>query len=455
MRKHLNKLFLFVSMITMYGCQKFLEAKSDQSLAIPNTLQDYQALMENFSKFSTEPKAGEISSDDFYLTVEDWESLASDGDKRTYVWEKDYLFDSGINDWKGFSDAVYYCNTVIEGLGDFDQGQNNLNMSEYYHILAQAHYFRGKRLLQASFIWCEAYDIESSNMDLGLPLRLDTDFNKTSVRASLHETFETIIKDLSFAAQHLPIKPINVARPSKPAAYGVLARTYLYMRDYDKAMSYADSCLQLRDGLLDFNELDPTLMLPIPAANTEVISENGIPTGQILNLTRARVDSSLYNQYENNDLRKSIYFTENPDGSYNFRGRMNQEGLSLFAGISTSEMYFIRMECQARNGMNKEAWKDLNYLLKQRYKAGKFSPLTFDMFSESPLQTILLEKRKELLFRGVRWPDIKRLNKEGANIKIKRILGDEVYELQPNDLRYALPIPEEVINISGMQQNPR
>ena len=51
--------------------------------------------------------------------------------------------------------------------------------------------------------------------------------------------------------------------------------------------------------------------------------------------------------------------------------------------------------------------------------------------------------------------DIKRLNKEGSNINLVRKLDGQVYMLTAGDLRFALPIPEDVIELSGMLQNPR
>jgi hypothetical protein len=71
------------------------------------------------------------------------------------------------------------------------------------------------------------------------------------------------------------------------------------------------------------------------------------------------------------------------------------------------------------------------------------------------LNIILIERRKELLMRGLRWMDIKRLNKEDAGIVMKRTINGQTYTLLPNDLRYSFPIPEDVISLSGMQQNPR
>jgi hypothetical protein len=51
--------------------------------------------------------------------------------------------------------------------------------------------------------------------------------------------------------------------------------------------------------------------------------------------------------------------------------------------------------------------------------------------------------------------DIKRLNKEGRNIIVKRKIGSDRIELLPNDNRYAWPIPPDIIELSGMKQNPR
>jgi len=55
--------------------------------------------------------------------------------------------------------------------------------------------------------------------------------------------------------------------------------------------------------------------------------------------------------------------------------------------------------------------------------------------------------------RTLRYTDLKRLNKEGANITLTRFIKGQTYTLLPNDPRYALPIPDDVIQVSGMPQN--
>ena len=96
----------------------------------------------------------------------------------------------------------------------------------------------------------------------------------------------------------------------------------------------------------------------------------------------------------------------------------------------------------------------LNSLLSTRYKYGTYIPQQ-SQDSQEVLSKIIGERRKELVMRDIRWQDIKRLNKEGAGINIKRILGGQIYELSANSPRFALPFPAYIIQMTGMKQNPR
>ncbi|WP_104382175.1 RagB/SusD family nutrient uptake outer membrane protein [Sphingobacterium sp. HMA12] len=445
-------IFMLVIAIFINGCDKFLSEKPDKSLAIPSTLKDLQALLDNKGALTSEPNTGEISSGDFYLQNSDWTSLSSEANRRAYIWEKDYLFLTNAVEWQTYSTAVYYCNSVLEGLeGVARTGSNSVL---YDNIKGQALFFRAKNMLAASGIWCLAYDESTASSDLGLPLRVNTNFNEPSVRSSLRQTYEHIISDLKNAVLLLPVIPVSYVRPSKPGAFACLSRTFLAMRRYEEANVYADSCLQHFDALIDYNTLASSkATYPFVSLNNEVLSEAGMAVGQILNLTRARVVDELYNQYDNDDLRKTLFFTNNSDGSHGFKGRYSG-GTSLFSGFATDEVILTRAECLVRTGNRAEALKLLNRLLITRWKKGTFSAITAASDNEA-LEIILSERRKELLFRGLRWIDLKRLNKEGRNITIRRQLNGQEYMLPSNDLRYALPIPEDVVELSGMQQNPR
>lgn len=116
-------------------------------------------------------------------------------------------------------------------------------------------------------------------------------------------------------------------------------------------------------------------------------------------------------------------------------------------------MYLIKSECEARTGNTGYALEDLNALLGKRYSnATPYIPFT-TTDAAILLQKILEERRKELLMRGLRWMDIKRLNKENANITLVRKAGGQTYTLPPNANYYALPIPTDIIQNSGIKQN--
>jgi hypothetical protein len=90
----------------------------------------------------------------------------------------------------------------------------------------------------------------------------------------------------------------------------------------------------------------------------------------------------------------------------------------------------------------------------------RFDKTTFSKFSsnsaQAALNLILTERRKELVMRDIRWLDLKRLNKDPDHqTTIRRLLNGQVFELKPNENRYALPIPMSVIQLTGIPQNPR
>jgi len=295
--------------------------------------------------------------------------------------------------------------------------------------------------------------------ELGIPLRLSADPNGTSTRSGLQDTYKQILTDLHTAVDYLPVFPQYKTRPSKPGAYALLSRVYLVMQDYPNALLYADSCLKLYDSLLDYNTLKSTATYPITGLNKEVIflsmiSDDLATTGNCI------VDSNLYKSYDNNDLRKVMFYKTNTSGQASFIGTYtggvvaSTSSSKAFGGIAADEVYLTRAECYARTGNITAAMNDLNNLLRQRWKTGTYVNKTATTTGEA-LALILQERRKETPFRGLRWLDLRRLNQDGANITLTRNINNQLYTLPPNDPRYVLPIPPDVIAISGITQNER
>lgn len=342
---------------------------------------------------------------------------------------------------------IYYCNTVLEGLQKIKR--NVQNQAVWDKLKGEALFFRAKCHLNVANIWAEAYDENSAATDLGIPLRLTTDFNEQSVRASMRDTYNQIVSDLTEAVNLLPVEPSHVVRPSLPAAYGLLARVYLFMRDYPKCLENASACLALKNDLLDYNDVSGENDYSFDIFNDEVLYHSYISTSGLF----GKVNESLFDMYEPDDLRKSLFFNDENGGTYPFTGSYYGRG-TFFSGIAVDEVYLMRAECLARNGDVDNAISDLNTLLEKRYRFGSFEP--YRITDKTKLLDIILdERRKELVFRGIRWPDVKRLNREGENISMTRTNFGRQEVLLPNDPKFLLPIPERIIELTGMPQNPR
>jgi len=447
--KKLN-IIILITILLGSGCKKYLDKKPDKKLVTPSTLSDLQALMDNSNYMNIYAwGAGEASADDYYLTDKVWSALSSETDRQAYIWGTDILTGT-TNNWSQIYRTIYLTNVVLDYINKVTL-ENNTEQDRN-NVKGEALFFRSFDFFRLAVNFANAYDDKTAQNDLGIPLRLSSDFNIKSTRATVKETYDQIISDLLKAVPLLRPYSAHVLRPSKGAAYALLARVYLSMRNYDKAGIYADSSLQLNNKLVNYNDLNESDNYPIPAFNVETLFYVTGGGGTLFNF-RAKIDSNLYRRYTANDLRKSIFFNENADGTNAFYG--NYSGKSnLFQGLATDEQYLIKAECLARANKITEAMDELNKLLITRWKTGTFVPYSAKD-SEDALSMILQERRKELIMRDIRWQDIKRLNKEGTNITLKRILNGQEYELPPNSPRFALPIPTYVIEMTGMQQNPR
>lgn len=441
-------------MIALLSCKKFLDKKSNQKLVIPSTVQDLQGLLDLYTRVNQfNPGAAEKSADDYYLTQADWAGLTVIADQRTYTWEKDFLFVTGTNDWSNLYDNVYKANTVIYEMKNIPVDAGTAEQRNA--CLGHAYFIRANSFLQGLSTWAVAFDQTTASTDHGLPLRLDPEFNSPSMRSSVKQSYEQVLKDAKQAAALLPETALQLLRPSKPAALALVARTYLYMGNFDSCLYYTEWALSIKNSLLDYNQLNASASFPFAPrfSNPEIMFDSYIAGGSILNNARAKIDSNLYRSYHANDLRKTVFFRNNNNGTYGFKGSYSGAA-NLFDGFATDELYLMKAECEARKDNTMQAMNTLNGLLMKRWKTGTFIPYTAAT-KEEAIEKILLERRKELLMRSIRWMDIKRLNKQGSSITLTRILGNESYRLAANDLRFALPIPETVIELTGMVQNPR
>lgn len=450
----MKKIFLlFISAICLSSCKKFLDAKPDATLTVPSTIEDLQLIMDDYITLNSRfPTSLEEGSDDYFLLTQDLNGLTDD-QKNIYLWQKE---DRVVSSWQTTYKAVFVTNSVLKELPDI--AKKTSDASKIDNVKGSALFLRSYLFYTIAQVYANPYNKATAAQEKGIPLKVDPDITEASSRSTLQETYNFIINDLKQAAAILPVTPSIVTRPSKPAAFGALARTYLAMGEYALAGEFADSCLKYSNALLNYNDFAITSNAPFTRFKNPEVIFHARTNGSSLLGANSNVDTLLYRSYHSNDLRKTAFFRPQPSNPsyYIFKGDYDGVGTGnlVFTGIVTDEMYLIRAESYARANNVTKAMQDLNTLLETRWKKNTFTAFTANSAAEA-LTLILTERRKELLRRGSRWTDLRRLKDDPQyGITPQRIYENKSYTLPANSPRYTFQLPLIVIQRSTMEQNP-
>lgn len=454
------KIYIVVlGMIPFTSCSKtWLDEKPNQALAVPNTISDLNKILENTEMFNMYyPNLGESGTDNYYLTEDAWNSILENY-RNIYKWSNTSDFYAGGDpvDWRRSYTRVFYCNTMLEQIEKIPM--TDINSQDWKTIKGSALFFRAFSFYGTAQIFSVPYNKSSAETDLGIIIRLSSNLNVPASRSTIQDTYNQITGDLVSAAELLP--PVSdqfKTRPSKQAALAILARVYLSMENYDSALVFANQALNIRDELLDYNTLGPGgFTLPELKYNKEVILHTEAEYSALTPIlpAYATVDTTIYNMYDDNDLRKSIFFRVRSGRRY-FRGNYSGNAF-MFTGPAIDELYLISAECNARKSNIQLAMDDLNTLVQTRWaNSVTYSEITATDETDA-LTKILTERRKQLYLRDLRWSDLRRLNRdERFKTSLTRIIDGSNYNLEPSDNRYVYPIPNSEILFNKIPQNPR
>ncbi|MFD2969969.1 RagB/SusD family nutrient uptake outer membrane protein [Sphingobacterium bambusae] len=439
-------LYLLLASLACAACSNYLDMKPNASLSTIETLADLRALLDNEFVMSTQTLAGEDMADNYFVLDQTWNASSNEGDRNRYTWQ--VTENNGV-DWIGMYEEIYYANVVLEGLEGL---RPSPDMDSYNEIRGTALYYRGLAFSELLLLYAMPYRHGADGSGLGVPLRTSADLNQFFSRASISESYDRVFADLEEAAALLPLTTATLLRPSRLAAWGLMARVAFDIGDYERAFRLSEQLLQQKSDLLDYGQINPALAIPFQPLNSEVVHLT-YRYSAFLVQSRGIVDPEIYASYAEGDYRKSLFFAVNANGHPVFKGSYTEINLMQFTGISTAEMLLTNMEAALRTGRLAEARMRLPAFLQARY-APNARPNSNGEAAEL-LALLQSERRKELIFRNRRWADIRRLNLEGANISLTRELNGQRYLLEPNSLRYALLIPLEAIRYSRITQNPR
>jgi tetratricopeptide (TPR) repeat protein len=448
MKTLLTYLFSMGLICILGSCDtEFLEAKPQKSLLVPSTLTDMEALLNNSRDVMNRAGYLSLAADGDFRISESYLQSVIEPIRFNYSWSDQTT--SWIADWDYAYQQIFYANVVLQGVHRLKKDNNEALADE---LKGRALFYRAWALHLLSQQFAGVYIKETAASTPGIPCPLSPDVNQKIKRASIKETYDRIFTDLLEALELLPNTATYNTQPSKGSAYALLARMYLITEEYDKALDVADSTLIINDFLSDYNTINADLARPFPAPgaspNPEILYYS-LGNTAFTSSVGTFVDSSLYRHYSDSDLRKKIYF----NSSLNYKGSYTG-GTTPFVGLATDEVYLIKAECQARLGMLDEALEVLNYFLSKRYVSQSF---TFKSETNPPelLKLILLERRKELIGRGITWIDLRRLNKQPPYQRtLTRTIAGTNHTLTPGDKRYIMKIPMDEIASSGIEQNP-
>ncbi|WP_165384749.1 RagB/SusD family nutrient uptake outer membrane protein [Sphingobacterium corticibacterium] len=456
----MKRTVFFLTILFCLGCGKsFLEKKTNVSDLTPYRIQDYQALLDDASTMNnwSSCQLGTIAADEIQVDEVALQNFNPYHQRNTYLWYRENLFQGEqSNDWNRAFQRILYCNQVLDGLAGLTPSEGDTEA--WNNVKGSALFYRAYAYYQLAQLFCEVYDAETAVNSLGLPLRKEADITVTVGRSNLQDTYDFMLNDLKTAYDLLPLEPLVYERPSRLAVQSLLARIYWNLGKYDEALDESVQVLQTKNILIDYNSVEPnpapvSIFLPIAKNNPEIIFDATMSMPQIASIGAVAVNETQIELYEEGDLRKNIYFKEFNGftiylGSYSSRG-------APFSGFSVGELLLVAAECEARKGNLERALLYLNRLRSHRFGSSSFTELISDDQTEI-LEWILLERRRELVFRGVRWEDIRRLNKEMRfPVTIVKTFLDEKIEIFPGDSRYVFPLPDNAVDLGGLEQNNR
>jgi hypothetical protein len=455
LHKYILSVLILCSMV-LAGCDKYLDIKPKGKTLLTTVT--------NYDQWMNDPSLGYgISALDggafnFLADNADYSTIQNPPKQPVeilYTWGRQFSVDLNTAPlfWGQHYAKINHFNTVLIGIDQATGGTSSQKAS----LKAEALLGRALEYFYLVNEYGKPYDPATVSKDLAVPFVTSNDVTqKVPPRSTIAEIYNHIIGDINSAIPDLPLdNSANRFRGSTAAAYSVLARIYFYERNYTNARKNAELALKnSRAVMLDLNGT-------LPSSSLISIQPDVIYGRYMLGNMPATLD--FMRSFSDNDLRvQTLYYSS--DG-YSFTTR----GATLFipayispaleyvnTGTSVQEMKLIIAESAARSNDLSVALQQLDEIRKTRFDTESYVAYQSND-SEAVLQEVLKERSHELPFCGLRWFDMRRLDKENRMGTVNRYdaQGNIVATLPPHSDRYTLQIPVQVLSFNpGMQQNP-
>ncbi len=438
------------------SCKEYLDVKPKGEV-IPKTAEEFAALLNNHLSVIDNGNDETILGNamERYELECFGDNLENSLSKNTAGYLPIYIGDR-LNSLKTQYEKSYElirnCNLVIH-----EMKEDDTDVAKACYATAYA--MRGVAYYNLMRLFCEPYNKERANEQLGLSIVKRFDMEARPKRSSLEEVVSLIEEDLKQAISY-DLKS-EIFRYTVDVAKAYLARLYFWTQNWEQAIPIAKEILDaypLVDG----------------TAYTDMLSAQYAQKGNIL--LRSYLFSDISGDQGYNSAKEylpskpvskrfiDLFVEKDKDVRYAFSFNNKREAKKIpMACVRSAEMCLILAESHAYLNQTKEALEYLNLLRSKRIS--DYSPYIMNSLpavneealvrtnAEGNAFTPLLwaihcERQKEMFMEGDRWFELKR------NGRPEFWSAKNGLKYETKQFMYTAPIPSVDIDlISGMVQN--
>ncbi|MBJ7881902.1 RagB/SusD family nutrient uptake outer membrane protein [Gelidibacter salicanalis] len=438
-----SKDFIELSSISEASSEDFYKTSSDFENAVTAC---YDALQSNDLYGQAFDRLIAIRADDAVDDNSSSSTRAADVDKFQESSTNRFV----NNAWRGSYIGISRCNIVISRIDGA-----SIDASLKNQLKAEAQFVRALIYFNAVRMWGEVPLITKEQTVLETNQQIQ---DKTLIRNSIADVYTSIIQDLTFAQQNLPLSN-SIGKATSGAAKSLLGKVYLTQGNYSSAQAILSEVIGKYDLLTSFgavfdvaNKNNKEIIFAV-AYNKNLANEGH--SAWYNNGNFVLIPQTLLDSYDANDARLSLVETsENQDGfimpgKFFDEQSQNQFG-NDFPVLRYSDVLLMSAEALNEIGYvaDGEAFDLLN---KVRNRAGLSSYTSSDLVNRQEFRdAVLWERKLELALEYDRWFDLLRT---GTAITEMAKVG---LTITNDDLLFPIPQSEiEIINNpSGFPQNP-
>jgi tetratricopeptide (TPR) repeat protein len=464
----ISSLLFLVAAVVFAACDSYLD-DVPKGQKIPQTWEDYNAFIRNnFSYHYFDPDPLAVLVGDMFKvpsTVTSQSLTRANYYADETVNRIDVMSGNDKNPYYNAYEGLFAWNLIVENVPDATE----CTEAQRRQLIAQARVLRAMHYFYLTNFYADQYS-EATKDKLSVPMVTSASVEAPSPQVTLQKMYEFMLDDLNKAAgEDLPVHAETILHPNRALGYGMLARVYLAMGDYDNALKNASLALEQNDKLFNWVEF-------YQADKERYDNPQNYKTGVASNPETDNVENYIYGYGSSTSGwsgLSNVSYAISPERAARFEPgdarllthwklRVSASGIHYYAGIyaleqnkggmRSPEMYYIKAECLARKGGAeniKKAMDLVNKVRKTRILPEYYKDWTATTTKEA-VEKIIRDKESEYIQTQVIFCDYRRLNQDPEYARaFPRVIEGKTYTLNPQSHLWIMPFPLEAISNPG------